>query len=237
VFDIRLRQQRLELGGTTTVLGGNGVWRLLDGAEIRNLASGMFEVQDRATILDDCGGFPTVFTNTGTFIKSGGTGLSTFEIAFHNSGTLEVQSGTLSFTGGFVQTAGSLTLTGGNVIVRDVLDIVAGTLAGAGAISGNVANAGTVSPGTASAPTGILTVNGSYGQTSTGVLDIEIGGRVAGSEYDRLAVGGLASLGGTLNVNTISGFVPQPSDSFDVLTFGSRSGDFATKNVPAITVV
>src|SRR5262249_18207717 len=37
-------------------------------------------------------------------------------------------------------------------------------------------------------------------------------------------------LDGTLNVSLINGFSPTPPQSFQILTFGSRTGDFATKN-------
>ena len=53
---------------------------------------------------------------------------------------------------------------------------------------------------------------------------------VAGTQYDQLRVGGSATLDGTLNVSLANGFTPADLDSFQVLTFGSRSGDFAVKN-------
>ena len=62
-------------------------------------------------------------------------------------------------------------------------------------------------------------------------LNIEIGGLIAGSGYDQLAVLGLATFPGagtTLNVTLINGFVPAWPQTFDVMTYGSRSGTFAT---------
>ena len=64
-----------------------------------------------------------------------------------------------------------------------------------------------------------------FGAGST--LDIEIAGTQPGTQYDVVHVTGKATLGGTLQVTLLNGFVPQPGDSFQVLTFGSRAGDFA----------
>jgi hypothetical protein len=43
-------------------------------------------------------------------------------------------------------------------------------------------------------------------------------------------VTGKATLGGTLNVTLVGGFVPAVGSAYQILTFGSRSGDFATEN-------
>ena len=52
----------------------------------------------------------------------------------------------------------------------------------------------------------------------------------AGVGYDQLAVTGTASLGGTINISTINGYVPTVGTSFQVLTFASKTGDFQTYN-------
>jgi hypothetical protein len=64
-----------------------------------------------------------------------------------------------------------------------------------------------------------------FGGGST--LDVEIGGTQPGTQYDVVHVTGTATLDGTLRVTLLDGFVPQPGDAFQVLTFGSRAGDFA----------
>jgi hypothetical protein len=69
---------------------------------------------------------------------------------------------------------------------------------------------------------------GTYMQTSSGLLDLELGGYDPGWDgYDQVIVAGLASLDGSLSVSLIDGFVPNPGDAFDVMTYGSRSGEFA----------
>jgi hypothetical protein len=79
---------------------------------------------------------------------------------------------------------------------------------------------------------GTLTVQGNYTQTGDGTLVLHVGGTAAGSQYGQLQVTGLTTLDGTLSVVLNNGFVPAPGDAFRVLTFGSRSGDFATYDLP-----
>jgi hypothetical protein len=98
-----------------------------------------------------------------------------------------------------------------------------GTLTGAGTIVGNITNAGTVAPGTT---TGRLTVQGTYTQTAAGELAIEIGGNVAGVSYDQLAVTGVATLGGQLNLSLVNAFDPGMNDVFTLLTYPSVIGTF-----------
>ena len=76
----------------------------------------------------------------------------------------------------------------------------------------------------------MLTINGSYTQTATGALDIDIGGTTAGSQYDQLAVSGTAMLGGTMDVALINGFQPALGNTFQPLTFASSSGTFGFYN-------
>src|SRR6185503_10365105 len=71
---------------------------------------------------------------------------------------------------------------------------------------------------------------GDYTQTASGTLNIELGGTVAGTSYDRLAVSGAAALSGTLNVSLVNGFNPAQGDTFLVLNHGTRSGAFSTVN-------
>lgn len=100
-------------------------------------------------------------------------------------------------------------------------------LTGIGTISGSVLNAGSLRPGS---PLGVVTIDGGYTQTSTGLMQIELGGVVAGIQYDQIDVSGATSLDGVLNVSTVDGFIPGQSEKFDVLFFGSKLGDFSAKN-------
>jgi len=79
---------------------------------------------------------------------------------------------------------------------------------------------------------GILTVDGNYTQGSSGTLAIEIGGVLPGDDHDKLVVGGIATLDGTLDVTLINGFALSGDLLFDVLDFNSVVGDFTNFNLP-----
>ncbi|HSM23341.1 MAG TPA: autotransporter outer membrane beta-barrel domain-containing protein, partial [Anaerolineaceae bacterium] len=105
-------------------------------------------------------------------------------------------------------------------------------LVGSGTLSSNLVNGGTVSPGNSP---GIITVDGDYTQESDGFLEIELGGDVAGTDYDQLQVTGAASLNGNLNVSLIDGFMPSNGDQFLILDAESLSGTFTTINLPTLS--
>jgi hypothetical protein len=75
---------------------------------------------------------------------------------------------------------------------------------------------------------GILTITGNYTQGSGGTLSDKIGGATPGTQYDQLAVGGTATLDGTLNVTLIGGFTPNSGDTFQPLACTAESGNFAS---------
>lgn len=60
--------------------------------------------------------------------------------------------------------------------------------------------------------------------TSQSVAIIELGGTTPCSEHDVLRIANLAELYGTLRLELINGFVPQPLDAFSVVTWGTRLG-------------
>src|SRR5262249_4526377 len=73
-------------------------------------------------------------------------------------------------------------------------------------------------------------INGNYSQSSSGVLNLDIGGLTLGSQFDQLNVSGSVGLGGTLNVNLLTPFTHVCGGSFPVLPFGSRNRALATEN-------
>src|SRR5262249_19541386 len=130
------------------------------------------------------------------------------------------------------------TLGGGTVSARPAwvavspagsfsLNLQGGSLSGVGVVNGNVVNAAVVSPGT---PTGVLALNGTYTQTSAGTLNVDLSGTTPGTQFDQVTVYGAAALDGTLNVSRLGGYTPNNGDTFKVLTFASRTGQFATVN-------
>ncbi len=167
-----LNERTLNSAGTTVFEPGDTV-RMGQGALFNNQAGALFEFKtDRFFDYNNLPPEPT-FSNLGTVRKSAGSGTSTIDISFSNSESIEILTGTLSFTRGFTQTAGSTTLSGGDLTSSQVVDIQGGVLGGSGLITGFVSNAGEVSPGSSS---GNLDIVGNYTQTVNGVLNIEIGG-------------------------------------------------------------
>ncbi len=200
---------------------------------------GTFNISTDAGFQDRWGDFSTGWgrvDNSGIFRKSGGTGTSSIgasgRIEFHNTGTVEVTSGTLSFNGGFTQTAGATRLDGGNLSVSGTMNITGGTLTGHGTVIGSVSSSGIVSPGNSP---GKLTISGNYTQLAEGILKIEIGGLTPIIDYDVLAVTGTANLAGTVQFVFINDFAPLEGDTFEFLTIGStRTGNFTAFDVTGL---
>ena len=133
-------------------------------------------------------------------------------------------TGPINAAGQVITVPGTVDLNGGSVTASNVS--VTGLLKGIGTVNGNVSNSGTVAPG---ASPGILNIIGTYTQTASGVLQIEIGGTVPGSGYDQVAVTGNAFLDGTLLISQFGTFVPTSADTFQAVTAGGTvSGTFSS---------
>lgn len=166
------------------------------------------------------------FINSGTLLKSSG-GTTTLAPVLQNSGTIEFLAGTLEAQGGFTQTAGFTQFKGGHLKTTTAL-LRGGKIGGIGTLTGNLQNdGGIVAPGFSP---GTITINGNYTQSASGVLDMEIGGLSAGTQYDQMVVNGTAYLGGTLNIVQYNGFAPSAGTSFQLIKYYSSSGTFAVTN-------
>ena len=82
----------------TTVWPWGDIYTLDDGA-IVNLAGATLDIQGDQDLFDSNGGSFTV-VNAGTFVKSGGTGTTGIHRPIDNTGTVSVQSGTLTIAAG-----------------------------------------------------------------------------------------------------------------------------------------
>lgn len=164
----------------------------------------------------------TGFDNQGN-LNASGSGAMNISGNFTNSGNVVIDNGSLiNRSGTFVQTAG-MTNVNGTLQSSGLVDIQGGLLAGNGLITGDVSNDGIVGPGNSA---GLLSIDGDFSQSAIGLLDIELGGLLAGSEYDVLDITGTANLAGTLEVSLIDGFAPTIGDSFDILTAETLNGSF-----------
>jgi uncharacterized repeat protein (TIGR01451 family) len=166
----------------------------------------------------------------GTLSVASGATISNYKASITlNSGAFNVP-GNLSLNNGYSQGGGTLTLVSPGNFGATSIAISGGTVTGNGTLTGNVTNSGgAVNPG---APVGAINVAGDYTQNSTGIINVDLNGTAAGAQYDQLRVSGAANLGGTLKATL--GYAPSDGDVFDAVTFGSRSADFTTYNMPPI---
>ena len=221
----------------TTLTGGTynltGTMQF-NGANIVTNAANVTLTGASSQIIDQNGvnGLANFATNasTGSFTINGNRSFTTAG-SFTNAGLFTVASGstfTVGGSGSFTQSSGTTT-DDGTLSVGSLFNIQAGSLFGKGTVTGNLQSSGVVTPGDSSTATGILKDTGTFTQTSTGTLDISIGGTTAGTKYDELNPA-TASLNGTLNISLINGFVPTVGSTFDIMNFNSESGTFATVN-------
>ena len=151
-----------------------------------------------------------------------------FTVAGHieNAGTIDVRAGAIGKSGdtGTIAQSGGTTHVAGGATLELPLSMSGGSLSGGGTLREVTNSSGTVSPGD---PTGTLTVSGNYTQGAGGTFEAQLAGATAGA-FGQLAVGGTATLGGTLDIARSPSYTPALADTFKVLQAGSRSGEFAT---------
>ncbi|MDQ2983187.1 MAG: hypothetical protein M3R70_04585 [Actinomycetota bacterium] len=137
-------------------------------------------------------------------------------------------SSTLTTTGAYTQSGGITNLADTTTRLAAAgakAQVTAGRFGGVGSVGPELAaTGGEISPGLGAA--GILRAD-KYSSGAGATLRMQIGGAAAGTGFDRLAVTGAASLGGTLALSTASGFHPAVGSTFKIMTFASRTGTFA----------
>ena len=207
-------QVNLELSGSTTT---------------SNLAGGVFNAGRDDYYVQQFSSYSGMhsFENAGTFNKTGSQPTYFgWNVVFSNSGTVDVQEGDLLFESPYTQTAGVTRLSGG-VLFGPLLDIQAGELEGSGSIYGSVRCGGVIEPGQSTGELEVL--YGSLTLLEAAGLVIELGGRTAGTTYDRLLVDETAELDGLLYVLFVNDFEDEvtDADSFEILWAGEISGAFA----------
>jgi hypothetical protein len=213
--------------GRSLISHGTATW---GGASITGQGGATIRNHGTLTLTNDAGlawggsGAAPILDNKGIFAKSGGSGASPFSSAtISNTSAFSINSGSINF-GSFFQTSGNAFLNT-NFASSSTVQILAGSFAGQGSVAGVLYNNGVLSPG---ASPGFISA-ASFTNSPTAVLNVELGATNApGTNYDQVRVSGLATLGGTMNVTLANNFAPELSNTFTVMTYGSRSGTFPT---------
>jgi len=185
--------------GTVVIDGLGSSWMDSTSLVVANHGSGSMTVSNGASVSTASGfvGDELGANGSATVTGPGSTWTCTVGLAVGNLGQ------------------GALTVADGAVVSAPVISVNAqSALGGDGTVVGDVTNSGTVGPGQS---VGVLTIQGSYVQTATGVLDIELS--AAGG--DRLTITGTGGLAGTLRLSAGPGQGPAVGQMFTVLTASS----------------
>ena len=181
--------------------------------------------------------------NAGLIALTGGA-FDNNNVALANSGRIEgygtLRTGGLTNTG-TISVGGSLDVIGAVTNSSTVATTTGSTVRFFGPVSGpgSYTGSGTVvflntfSPGASPAA---VSFSGDVALEGSSNLVIELGGPAAGSQYDTLAAGGSAALGGALDVDLIGGFVPTVGSEFQIVAAPAGiSGKFSSALLPSLT--
>jgi hypothetical protein len=191
---------------------GGGTVSLASG-RIEN-AGQFFLEGDGLALSGGAGAFSFVNQAGGLLAKDVGTGTAIVGVPVTNQqdGRIEVYAGTLEFTQTLDHQASAAIR--GNATIDVPADVL-------------LTNAGFTAPRVSDEDeTGRLTWAGNFNPTDTAILNINLEGTTAGTDYDQLAVTGSATLNGRLDLFHGIGFSPAVGTSFTVLTAASVSGAF-----------
>lgn len=199
----------------------------LGAGRIENATSGTIDVQTfnsgissaRQSDLDH--GRDARFDNAGLLKKTSAFNY-TIAVPFFNTGTVSVETGTLTINDTVLQAGTIRVASGATYTAGGVLDNLGGLQGGGSIVAGTVSNRGVVSPGNSP---GTLSIDGNFEQLAGGRLEIELGGL---SDFDLLDISGSASLAGGLSVHRFGDYAPVVGDEFVILASkAALSGSFA----------
>ena len=198
--------------GTLTLTAANsysGGTVVNGGTLFGNTTSLQGNIANNATVVFDqssAGTYAGVLTGAGALIKQ-------------SAGALTLTGNSAAYTGNLALNAGSVVLSATNF--GGSVNIASGTsFSGTGTVGGAVRNAGTLQP---TPTTGTLTL-GSYTQTSTGTLALNVAPR----SYSAITVNGTTSLAGTLVVTAASGLYPANGVYQIITSTGAVTGTFGS---------
>lgn len=199
-----------------TTVDVNGSIAAIEGV----FSSGTMTNNGRMTVVDGAMQFEGPSTNSPTGRISVVDGTLALGIGaanrLTNQGKLDLLDAVVN---GDLHNAAGTTITHGGAVQFN------GRVTGDGQLSGggHVTFAGGFEP---SAEATALAFGGDVSFAGTNSLLMQIGGTTPGAEYDQIAIVGSAALAGTLDVQLVGGFIPAAGQSFALLEYGARSGEF-----------
>jgi T5SS/PEP-CTERM-associated repeat protein len=192
--------------------------------------------------------FTNAITNNATGFISGHGALHTGGLT--NNGQMAFSGGNTDIRGDTVNAAGARIVTSGagavttffDDVVHNGLEIFTGAGAstvffgdqsGAGSFTGTgtVYFIGDLRPG--NSPASVI-YGGDVAFGGASILGLEIGGLLAGTQFDRLSIAGTLFEDGVLEVSLYGGFMPGFGDTFDLFDAGAVAGSFDDVNLPAL---
>jgi hypothetical protein len=191
--------------GVNTILGYEAV---IEG-EVEGRSHGTYNMSGGKLTMNDL----TIvgLGGTGTFLQSGGDVDAKIGVVLAGDvgsvGTYELSGGTLELNRTAIEAGegeATFELSGGRL--SGASEVILPELAQTG---------GVLSTGV---DVGATLISGDYDISGEGVLEIKVGGLLPIEEHDVYEVEGTASLGGSLSVVLLEGFVPQVGDLIEVLT-------------------
>ncbi len=196
-----LRHARLEILGDAQLTSDGGTAGAQFGGEGHVLVNGVNSLWDTGAepfTAADAGVADVTLTSGGEIHSTGGFIAkqpgSIGGVVVDGIGSLwfSTQNINVGGDGVFLGGTGTLILMDDATVAAPQVTVFEGSsLGGTGTVNGNVHADGTVFPGQSP---GLLMVGGDYTQTDTGTLVIELGGLLAGTEFDLLDVTGDAEL-------------------------------------------
>jgi outer membrane autotransporter protein len=166
-----------------------------------------------------------VSVQSGASVISGGSLVTPGNFSKSGSGELVVQSNLVVNGTAAVETG--LLSVNGNLVASNVVVSQNATLGGAGTIFSNVnVNGGNLAPGNSP---GTLTIAGNLVLTGANSTTIEI---ASPTNFDRIVVGGQATLGGALNIEAFGGNTLAYGQQYNILQAGSITENFTSITAP-----
>jgi Right handed beta helix region len=177
-------------------------------------------------------------TGTGLLLQTGGSATVQPWGGLQVATNYELDGGNVTFYYGDIHIYGQMQVNAGHFLLGSDLTVDGGVIIGTygtveadyGNLHGSLVNNGMLTFGAPDQTVNgnWLTIDGSFGQTSTGVMVMGMGY----AEFDRLEVFGAVGLAGTFTLLFEPGYSPNLLGGYDFIEYQSRSGTFDIVNVP-----